>query len=194
MGSSRCARWELYWLPTSSPSNGRLWWSVPDFLHVINACSACFSVVFSIIPLPIPAGFVLLFLFLLLSSLFIVNSSLSCLGPLLHGIISALSDLMGSRRTGFFSRAREKGSRQDRNGTHGTRVHKSLEDGTKRRYKDAAQHWLAYIFCPYPPFQGVYPLVPSLYPALLVLSLLALSSSTAFVQTTTKIPFRTRMR
>jgi hypothetical protein len=67
-------------------------------------------------------------------------------GPL-SGRISALSDHMGKSRTGFFDRARKNGSRQDRSGINGAQVHKSLEDGTKRRYKDAYRLWLECTLC-----------------------------------------------
>jgi hypothetical protein len=68
---------------------------------------------------------ILLFLCSLLSRLFVVNLlqsstfSSSCFDSLAPGTISALSDLMGKRRAGFFGRAREKGSRRDRSGIDG---------------------------------------------------------------------------
>ena len=55
--------------------------------------------------------------------------------------------IWGNSRTGFFDRARKNGSRQDRSGINGAQVHKSLEDGTKRRYKDAYRLWLEYALC-----------------------------------------------
>ena len=73
---------------------------------------------------------------------------------------------MGRRRESFFSRAREKGSRQDRSGIDGAKVHKALEDGTKRRYKGAIRLWLKYVLCSY---RFPAPL-PHLRPALLMLS------------------------
>ena len=82
------------------------------------------------------------------SLLLVVNSILSCRGPLPPGTISTLSDLMGRCQAGFFGRAQEKGSRQNRDGIDGTQVHKSREDGTKRRYKNAASLWLEYVLWP----------------------------------------------
>jgi hypothetical protein len=69
--------------------------------------------------------------------------------PLFSGTLSAQSNLMGRRREGFFGRAREKVSRQDRSGIDGAQIHKALEDGTKRRYKGAIRLWLEYVLCPY---------------------------------------------
>lgn len=45
----------------------------------------------------------------------------------------------GETPTGFFGRAREKGSRRDRSGVDGAQVYKDLEDGKKGRYKDAGR-------------------------------------------------------
>lgn len=87
----------------------------------------------------------------------------------LSGRISALSDHMGKSRTGFFDRARKNGSRQDRSGINGAQVHKGLEDGTKRRYKDAYRLWLECALClPLPYFLEL--------------------TTTAFVKSVTKSP------
>jgi len=48
-------------------------------------------------------------------------------------------------RKGFFRRAREKGSENDRDGIDGTEVQKWLEDGTKRRYKYTPDVWKQYV-------------------------------------------------
>jgi hypothetical protein len=69
------------------------------------------------------------------------------LGPLSSGIISALSGHMGKSWTDFFDRARKNGSRQDGSCINGAQVYKRLEDGTKRRYKDAYRLWLEYALC-----------------------------------------------
>ena len=108
-----------------------------------------------------------------------MNSILSCLGPLSPGTISALSDVMGRRRACFFGRAREKGSRQNRNGIDGTQVHKSLKDGTKRRYKDAARLCSSMSSAP-ASFLGLHPPFPHLHPALLMLSPLTLLPFNSF--------------
>ncbi len=48
-------------------------------------------------------------------------------------------------RKAFFRRAREKGSEKDRDGIDGTEVQKHLQDGTKKRYKYAADLWKLYV-------------------------------------------------
>jgi hypothetical protein len=92
----------------------------------------------------------------------------SPLRPLFSGTLSAQSNLMGRCRESFFSRAREKCSRQDRSGIDGAKVHKALEDGTKRRYKGAIRLWIKYVLCSYSLHRFPAPL-PHLRPALLML-------------------------
>jgi len=48
-------------------------------------------------------------------------------------------------RKGFFPRARENGSENDRDGIDGTEVQKRRGDGTKRRYKYATDLWKQYV-------------------------------------------------
>ncbi|KAJ4507506.1 hypothetical protein HRR83_004084 [Exophiala dermatitidis] len=51
---------------------------------------------------------------------------------------------MAKGRKGFFDRAEQRGSELDKTGIDGKPVHKSLEDGTKRRYNDAMNIWADY--------------------------------------------------
>jgi hypothetical protein len=51
---------------------------------------------------------------------------------------------MAKGRKSFFDRAEKRGSELDKAGIDGKPVHKSLEDGTKRRYKDAMNIWAEY--------------------------------------------------
>ncbi|KAK5188855.1 hypothetical protein LTR96_010859 [Exophiala xenobiotica] len=51
---------------------------------------------------------------------------------------------MAKGRKGFFDRAEQRGSELDRTGIDNNPVHKHLEDGTKRRYKDAMNIWADY--------------------------------------------------
>ncbi|KAL6240235.1 hypothetical protein RBB50_012872 [Rhinocladiella similis] len=51
---------------------------------------------------------------------------------------------MAKGRKGFFDRAEQRGSELDKTGIDGKPVHKSLEDRTKKRYKDAMNIWADY--------------------------------------------------
>jgi hypothetical protein len=153
LGSSRCARRGLYCLSPFPPFDWRLWWDVP----VLPAMKRLFlSLLGSLLGflLVISVGRDLLFLCSLLALLFFVNdlrssiSPSSRLRPLFSGTLSTHSNLMGRGRKGVFGRAREKGSGQDRSGIDGAQVCKALEDGTKRRCKDAICLWLRYVLYP----------------------------------------------
>ncbi len=63
---------------------------------------------------------------------------------------------MAKGRKGFFDRAEQRGSELDKTGIDGKPVHKSLEDGTKRRYKDAMNIWAEYGL-PVSPFTPALP-------------------------------------
>jgi hypothetical protein len=51
---------------------------------------------------------------------------------------------MARGRSDFFDRAEQRGSELDKTGIDGDPVHKSLEDGTKIRYRDAKNLWAKY--------------------------------------------------
>jgi len=78
---------------------------------------------------------------------------------------------MGKHGPGFFGRAREKGSRQDRSGIDGAQVHTSLEPGTKIRYASATRLWIGYVPCPCDPLGSLSSLSSCTIPFLISSSL-----------------------